>query len=407
VQQQWQQQQQQQQQQEVERLQHLCRNPEQHWQHVHQQHHHDLHDHCADEQQLTWQQQQQQLLLQWPAQLVQPPPADEAVLLDISALWRENQQELLAGQQQQQQWQQQQHLLLQHQQVVWVTIHQPDGAASPAAVWVTPAKLELTAEQLQLTGYGEQQHVVVRLQRPDMGQAPAAVVEGLTFQHSSSLKKLLSAQRPVAAAAASEGNADAGGAAGDAAAAKGSELSTVLDTASMSDSSSSSGWYDYLLLSSGDFSVVEHANMFPNSLAHCGEGRALHNARGAADVASFVAGATEPALRQHMINLIRQAWDRRNYEEASANPNNSSSSSGSGGSSSRSRGSRGLDPGWVMRKILQRWGAGAMAKFDVDDAYFSARFIEAGVVVLPPPTVSAAVPDLSTYSSGDAQHAQL
>ncbi|KAF6262684.1 hypothetical protein COO60DRAFT_1635681 [Scenedesmus sp. NREL 46B-D3] len=254
-------------------------------------------------------------------------------------------------------------------------------------------------EQLQLSGHGEQQQALVRLQRPGMGLGPAAVVEGFTFQHSSSLQALQEAGPAAASEAAAEGCVAAGdGACGDAvaaaaaaAAAASSEVGTALDAAS------SSGWFDYLLLSSGDFSVVEHANMFPNSLSHCGQGRALHNARSAADVASFVAEPCEPALRQHMINLIRQAWDRRNYEEGS----NATDQQQQQQHSSRSRDSRGLDPRWVFGKIQQRWGAAAMEKFGVDDGYFSARFMESGVMTLPAPTVTAAVPDVGTYISAD------
>jgi hypothetical protein len=396
VQQQWIQQQQQQQQQQLQRLQQLCRYPNQHWQQVHQQQSdHNLHS-LQDQRYGPY--VQQLLQQQWPAELVHPPAADESVLLDISALWRENQREMLAGQQQQQ-WMQQ-HLLLQHQQAVWVAVHQPKGPGSPAAVWVKAAQLELTAEQLQLSGPGEQQQALVRLQRPDMGQGPVAVVEGLTFQHSSSLIAAHEGlgQAVLGAAVANAGDADAAGDSGEAAAAApGCEVSMAPDSSSP-DSSSSSSRYDYLLLCSGEFSVVEHHNMFPNSLAHCADGRALHNARSAADVASFVAEPREPELRQHMINLIRQAWDRRNFEGGSAITPGSSSSSGG-----RSRGSRGLDPRWVMGKVLQRWGAGAMVKFGVDDAYFSARFVESGLVTLPAPTVGAAVPDVSAYSSAGGQ----
>ncbi|WIA37796.1 hypothetical protein OEZ86_014661 [Tetradesmus obliquus] len=163
--------------------------------------------------------------------------------------------------------------------------------------------------------------------------------------------------------------------------------------------SSTGGWYDYLLLSDGAFSVEEAANMFPNSFAHCGEGRSLHNARIAADVAAFVAEPSELALRQHMLNLIRTAWDRRNYEEGSSSFSSSSSSSGAN-SGNRSRGSRGLDPRWIMQRIMQRWGAAAMAKFGVDDAYFSASADPHAVLLAGSGGFAAAVGPISLPEAG-------
>lgn len=136
----------------------------------------------------------------------------------------------------------------QQQQLLWVTIHQPKGPGAPAAVWVRPWCCSLNPEQLRFKdGFSGSVSVLLELQeRPDLGTQPAAVVEGLTFTPTST--------------------------------GFGTRSSS---SESSSDSSSAEGScvYDYVLLSSGDFSPLEHENMFPNAMVHCGDGRQMHSAR--------------------------------------------------------------------------------------------------------------------------------
>lgn len=146
----------------------------------------------------------------------------------------------------------------QRQQLLWVTVHQPQGGRGPAAVWVKPWGADLDPEQLRFSeGPLGQVSVLLELgDRPELGQQPAAIVQGLQF--------------------AAWGVLPVGG--------SNSTSSTDGNNASSSSdgaSSSSIGGVvsDWLLLSSGDFSTLEHENMFPNALVHCGDGRELHSAR--------------------------------------------------------------------------------------------------------------------------------
>jgi hypothetical protein len=141
----------------------------------------------------------------------------------------------------------------QQQQLLWVTVHQSQGPAGPAAVWVKPWAAAFDAEQLRVVaGPGGTDTVLCEVQeRPDLGQQALAVVEGLRF--------------PGPGSTGSSSNGSNGG-------------------ESSGSSCSNGGVYDCLVLSSGDFSLVEHENMFPNAMVHCGDGRQLHSARVSGDM---------------------------------------------------------------------------------------------------------------------------
>ena len=142
----------------------------------------------------------------------------------------------------------------QQQQLLWVTVHQLQGPAGPAAVWVKPWAAAFDVEQLRVVaGPGGKDTVLCELQeRPDLGQQPMAVVEGLRFLPS-----------PCSTGSSSSGSDGSNGG----------------DGSGSSGSSSAGCVYDCLVLSSGDFSPLEHENMFPNAMVHCGDGRQMHSAR--------------------------------------------------------------------------------------------------------------------------------
>jgi hypothetical protein len=143
------------------------------------------------------------------------------------------------------------------QQLLWMTVYQPEGGDSPAAVWLIPWACDSTPEQLQcVEGPYGQVSVLLQVQQRaavHQQQQPTAVVHGLRFA-------------PTAAVAAVDGLS-------------GSSSSSSSADAEADNSSSSSGVYDFLLLSSGDFSPIENENMFPNAMVHCGDGRQMHKAR--------------------------------------------------------------------------------------------------------------------------------
>jgi hypothetical protein len=144
----------------------------------------------------------------------------------------------------------------QQQQLLWVSVHQLQGPAGPAAVWVQPWAAAFDVEQLRVVaGPGGKDTVLCELQeRPDLGQQPMAVVEGLRF---------LPGPSNTGSTSSSSGSSGSNGG----------------DGSGSSGSSSVGCVYDCLVLSSGDFSPLEHENMFPNAMVHCGDGRQMHSAR--------------------------------------------------------------------------------------------------------------------------------
>jgi len=200
--------------------------------------------------------------------------------------------------------------------------------------------------------------------RPDLGPCPKAVVSGLEFSSSSSndgssldgrcdggsteasatpVNNVVQRRQDMEAAATAE--PELSGTLQDlsvAAAAESYPAGTAPDPAAIS----SQGWHDYLVAVSGDYSSDEHDNMWPHMLASMADGRVLHNARNAADVASFVATAQLQGLRQHAFNLIRWAFDRR-------------------GDSTM------YGPQWVMTRLQERWGLAALLQFGVDQDFLS------------------------------------
>jgi hypothetical protein len=149
----------------------------------------------------------------------------------------------------------------QQQQLLWVTVHQLQGPTGPAAVWVKPWAAAFDAEQLRVVaGPGGKDTVLCDLHdRPDLGQQPMAVVEGLRFL-------------PGLGSSNGTDGSSSGSNSGDSSGSNGSNGSSVGCV------------YDCLVLSSGDFSPLEHENMFPNAMVHCGDGRQLHSARVSGDV---------------------------------------------------------------------------------------------------------------------------
>lgn len=233
--------------------------------------------------------QQQQHVL--PPELLQPPPSAAPAVVDISYLLD---MELQADAADHDSWDSRQHLSSssrrsksdyskrleqqqralqsvygQQQQLLWVTMHQPKGAGGPAAVWVRPWCCTLNPEQLRFKdGPSGSVSVLLELQeRPELGTQPAAVVEGLTFTPTSTGFDTGSSSSSESGSSSSSSESDSS--------------SSENSSSSSSESSSAEGGcvYDYLLLSSGDFSPLEHENMFPNAMVHCGDGRQMHSAR--------------------------------------------------------------------------------------------------------------------------------
>jgi hypothetical protein len=238
-----------------------------HYHHQHQQQH---------------QQQQQQAVLQ---ELQALPSSTGAVAVDITHLlnlqqqadqeeptWSTRSNSSSKGSRKKLSTEQRQLQMLERtglQQLLWVTIHQPRGGRSPAAVWVKPWPAELAAESLQFSDVaaGRVSVLFEAQARPDVGQQPMAVVEGLRFCH----------QAPMLACSSSSSTSVDAGAAPDSSSSVGRGDGAAAD--SSSSDGSSGGVYDFLLLCAGDFSPLEHENMFPNAMVHCGDGRQLHSAR--------------------------------------------------------------------------------------------------------------------------------
>jgi hypothetical protein len=154
------------------------------------------------------------------------------------------------------------------QRLLWVTIHQPGGGSNPAAVFVQPWPAALDVDALHFSdGPSGQVSVLLRLQqRPDVGQQPMAVVENLRFAPAAAVENTGSISGCVDSWEAGDSSSSSSGCTGR-------------QEAGDSSSSSSVGVYDYLVLCCGDFSPLEHENMFPNAMVHCGDGRQLHQAR--------------------------------------------------------------------------------------------------------------------------------
>lgn len=174
-------------------------------------------------------------------------------------------------------------------------------------------------------------------QRPDLGLAPAAVVEGLTFARHSRMS--------------TNSSSSSNGGTGSDISLDSSEKVEELVHSTSATVAGHNPWYDYMLLVSGDFSVVDHENMFPNVIVHCSDGRVSHNARSAADVAAFVAEADEFQMQAHILNLLGYAWNQPESYGAE----------------------------WVINRVRDRWGVEAMIRFGVNWSYLNARLSAKGV----------------------------
>jgi hypothetical protein len=198
------------------------------------------------------------------------------------------------------------------QRLLWVTIHQPGGGSNAATVFVKPWPAALDADALWFRdGPSGQVSVLLELQqRPDVGQQPMAVVEKLRFAPAAAVDSSSSSSSSCAgireagdsssnscagskeagesssSSISCAGSKEAGDSSSSSSSSAGSEeagdssSSSSAGSEEAGDSSSSSGGvYDYLVLCCGDFSPLEHENMFPNAMVHCGDGRQLHSAR--------------------------------------------------------------------------------------------------------------------------------
>lgn len=365
-------------------------------------------------------QQQQQY---WPPELLQPPPAGPLLVNVTSMLsWTDGSPPGL------ERWAARQLPPdLDQQQLLWVSVYQPGGPGSTAAIWVGKAPIRtsdsdgfdsdrgsdhgddhetldsgmsdqaqsaagdaagivLSADMIRTEQnlalllqqhYQKQQQPRRRRrpkslaallqqlgplwlevqQRPVLGSAPAAVVEGLTFVRHSNSAYGSGSSSSSSSVGSRDGSSDEcmhGDLSHQQQQQQQDEVLSADPAVAPAEAAQDGSWYDYLLLVAGEFSTIEHENMFPNLVVHCSDGRVMHDARDAADVASFVAQAVESDVRSHMINLIRIAWDK--HEDSRYGPD------------------------WILHRLQQRWGQAALDEFGVNMDYLNARVLESGVL---------------------------